>query len=82
MDEMFEKLRALGCDFTRSENTLCPACSHLRKPHNRRRKCLLVRVRKNSVSLFCQNCGYTCKHYVDIPVVREYKVENNRTGVS
>src|SRR5262245_25903277 len=38
--------------------TLCPECSHLRKPHNRKKPCLGLTRRDDSHILYaCQNCG-------------------------
>ena len=55
----------LGIDINKGvlgeQKTLCPVCSHRRKPEHRREKCLSVNTLKGTYH--CHNCGWSGSIY-------------------
>jgi twinkle protein len=39
--------------------TTCPQCSHLRKPANRKKRCLSVTIKADGAVFHCHNCGWS-----------------------
>lgn len=55
----YERLTALGIKLSKTtgqEKTLCPNCSHDRKPANRKEKCLSVNIDEGVYN--CHNCAF------------------------
>ncbi len=46
-------------NFPKDHKTVCPKCSHRRKPQNRKDPCLSVSVKHDDWVIFCHNCGWS-----------------------
>lgn len=59
--DLFAQLREKGIDLRHhrqgEHTTTCPECSEHRKPHNRKKPCLSVRVEADRALWLCHHCG-------------------------
>src|SRR5215510_9201403 len=50
---------------TAAQSTTCPNCSATRKPHNRRKRCLVVHIDGRGVRFTCFHCGWFKARFYD-----------------